>query len=73
MSNKTHWELATTINKEGQNKQGRTENKEMTYSNCWGGCQPRSLYQIKIVFKNNSDVNTSQEKKRKTISELKEI
>lgn len=30
-----------------------------------GGCQPRSLYPIKIVFKNNSDMNTSQEKKRK--------
>lgn len=66
-------EQQDTLGAGNNNKQGRTENKEMTYSNCWGGCQPRSLYQIKIVFKNNSDVNTSQEKKRKTISELKEI
>lgn len=44
MSNKTHWELATTINKEGQNKQGRTENKEMTYSNCWGGGANLEVY-----------------------------
>lgn len=72
MNTKTHRELATAINKEGQNKHGRPENKE-SHIQIAGGkkCQPTSLYPIKIAFKSNSEINDNQEKKRKTISELK--
>ena len=38
-----------------------------------GKCQPTSLYPIKIAFESNSEIHASQEKKRRTISEIKEI